>query len=352
MIRRRIIPHDAKPAMRTSPRILTVLLLLTCAAAPAAPKPASPPSTKDTATKDTATKDITTKDITTKDTATKDPATKDTATKACTALLRFRALRTEGPIHTSPGRQLWDHHDRSGGALQGRLIGAFGHGDESPLQGSFDLGIWIPGLAPWADMNRAFGPQTAIAETPSRPEGPTDTSRGLQPPDPAPKSARPEGGAGNQPETTSVIHAPDPAAKAPALDPIAATIAPPSHFESARLSRNPFERIDAEYLARKSVVAITAPVAPAAPVCPDLTKFLRVTSLSLGQPAIAIINGHAFAENETLTVRSGKQDFRVLVKRITAQGAELESAGTAWKIPMSRADAPTDDKTLEVATPK
>jgi len=40
----------------------------------------------------------------------------------------------------------------------------------------------------------------------SRPEGPTDTSRGLQPPDPAPTAPRPEGGAGNRFLSTLTHH--------------------------------------------------------------------------------------------------------------------------------------------------
>jgi|GEM_PF-5576653 len=94
-----------------------------------------------------------------------------------TPLLRGALLRTEGPIHTGPGCQPWDQ-DLSAQALKGRFIPMWKRFDESPVdslrspcgqpsavcfrfaaaQGSFVLGIEAAGLAPWADMSRAFGP--------------------------------------------------------------------------------------------------------------------------------------------------------------------------------------------------
>jgi hypothetical protein len=129
-------------------------------------------------------------------------------------------------------------------------------------------------------------------------------------------------------------------------------LAPPSSFDSGRLQRNPFQRIDAQYLAQKAVVAIAVPAGPAAVVSPDLSKYLRVTSLSLDHPAIAVISGHAFAENETFIARSGQHEFRVLVKRVNQEGAELECAGSVWKIPMTRAASNLEDRTIEVTGKK
>jgi hypothetical protein len=131
------------------------------------------------------------------------------------------------------------------------------------------------------------------------------------------------------------------------------SLATPSNFDSTHLSRNPFEAIDAKSIAQKnSVVAINAPAAtPLTP--PDLTKFFGLSSVSLGSPSIAIINGSAFAEREIFIARSAKKEYRILVKRIHETGVDLECAGVTWNIAIVRPEFNADSKSVEIiAKPK
>jgi hypothetical protein len=104
-----------------------------------------------------------------------------------------------------------------------------------------------------------------------------------------------------------------------------------SQFEAARVSRNPFERIDAKHLAEKALV-----VTIAGPSGPDMTKIFRVTGISKDRLAIAVINGRAFAENESFIARASDKEYHVIVKRVSDTGADLECDGTLWQIPITR----------------
>ena len=131
------------------------------------------------------------------------------------------------------------------------------------------------------------------------------------------------------------------------------SLSTPSNFDSTRISRNPFEGIDAKTMAQKnSVVAIDAPTATTPLTPPDLTKFFHLSSISLGSPSIAIINGSAFAEREIFTARSAKKEYRILVKRIHEAEVDLECAGITWNISISRPEFNAESKSIEITGKK
>jgi hypothetical protein len=106
--------------------------------------------------------------------------------------------------------------------------------------------------------------------------------------------------------------------------------APASKFEAAHIARNPFERIDAKHLAERASVVTLGPGGP------DLSKLFRVSGLSKDRLAIAVINGRAFAENETFIARGADKEYRVVVKRVGEAGADLECDGMPVHVPITR----------------
>ncbi|MFN2509611.1 MAG: hypothetical protein ABR589_12670 [Chthoniobacterales bacterium] len=82
-----------------------------------------------------------------------------------------------------------------------------------------------------------------------------------------------------------------------------------------------------------------APVAPTVPVGPEL---LRTTSISLGQPRLAVINGKALTEGESLTVKTAggiAVDLRVV--RITDGQVELANGSQIVTSRLSMEGAPS-----------
>ncbi len=62
----------------------------------------------------------------------------------------------------------------------------------------------------------------------------------------------------------------------------------------------------------------------------------RVTSILLGNPALATINGHSFEEGEVLPVIFGTERLRVVVRAIRDGGVTLEYADQRVTVPMRR----------------
>ena len=66
--------------------------------------------------------------------------------------------------------------------------------------------------------------------------------------------------------------------------------------------------------------------------------YFNVTSILLGNPALATINGRAFEEGEVLPVVSGTQRLRVVVRAIRDGGVWLEHETQQIFVPMRRPD--------------
>ena len=103
---------------------------------------------------------------------------------------------------------------------------------------------------------------------------------------------------------------------------------PRSAFDATKITRDPFERIDAKYLAAQNSVVVVAEG--------SLDQLFRVTALSVDRLSIAVINGKAFAEKEAFLVRSNDREIRTTILKITEIGVELDCGGTLVKVPMIR----------------
>jgi len=110
----------------------------------------------------------------------------------------------------------------------------------------------------------------------------------------------------------------DESAKAPA----------PSAFDASKITRDPFERIDAKYLAQRSAVVVSAEG--------NLDQLFKLTALSVDRLSIAVINGKAFAEKESFIVRTKDREIRTTVVKISDNAVELDCGGTAVKVPITR----------------
>ena len=101
-----------------------------------------------------------------------------------------------------------------------------------------------------------------------------------------------------------------------------------SAFDPEKIGRDPFQRIDAKYLAGQASVVVV----------PDgaLEDLFRVTALSVDRLSIAVINGRAFAAHETFTVRAGDKELRTTVLKICESGVDLDCGGTLLKLPITR----------------
>jgi hypothetical protein len=65
-------------------------------------------------------------------------------------------------------------------------------------------------------------------------------------------------------------------------------------------------------------------------------RHFNVTSILLGNPALATINGRSFGEGEVLPVVSGSERLRVVVRRILDGSVTLDFEGNEIHVPMKR----------------
>ncbi len=81
--------------------------------------------------------------------------------------------------------------------------------------------------------------------------------------------------------------------------------------------------------------AVVAPTVKVAKIRLDPTQF-NVTSVLLGNPALATINGRAFGEGEYLPVIYGNERLRVVVRSIRDGGVTLDYDGQQIFVAMKR----------------
>lgn len=84
-----------------------------------------------------------------------------------------------------------------------------------------------------------------------------------------------------------------------------------------------------------STVASTVAVAPKIQLEP---RHFNVTSILLGNPALATINGRSFGEGEVLPVIFGNERLRIVVNRIGDGMVTLGYEGLEIQVPMRRAE--------------
>lgn len=120
-----------------------------------------------------------------------------------------------------------------------------------------------------------------------------------------------------------------------------------SSFQADEEGRIPFWPIG--FVRPKIRADGTASVMVAAPpkIQLDPAQF-SVTSILLGNPALATINGRSFEEGELLPVMYGTERLRVVVRTIRDGGVTLEYEGHPVTVPMRRPELgqkPTQEKT-------
>ncbi len=100
-----------------------------------------------------------------------------------------------------------------------------------------------------------------------------------------------------------------------------------------------------------------APVmgAPAAPDFKLEARYFRVTSILLGNPALATINGRAFAEGESLPVMRGTERLKVIVRAIRDGSVTLDFNQQRLLVPLvqetvqkTAKDKPTEVKDFTI----
>ena len=82
---------------------------------------------------------------------------------------------------------------------------------------------------------------------------------------------------------------------------------------------------------------VAVPVAATTKIQLEAGHF-NVTSILLGNPALATINGRSFEEGELLPVFCGSERLRVVVRAIRDGGVALEYEGQVITVPMKRAE--------------
>jgi hypothetical protein len=102
-----------------------------------------------------------------------------------------------------------------------------------------------------------------------------------------------------------------------------------SSFNSERIARDPFERIDAKSLADQNSVVAAAGAADG-----DLSSLFRVSAIVIDRLAIAVINRKAFAENESFTVKTADKQMKVRVRRVRDGSVELDCDGKLITVPV------------------
>ncbi len=105
-----------------------------------------------------------------------------------------------------------------------------------------------------------------------------------------------------------------------------------SAFHAPEDGRIPFWPIGFQ---RQPKGALAAPIASAAKIRIEPSHF-NLTSVLLGHPALATINGRAFAEGEILPVVFGSERLKVVLKSVQDGGVTLEHAGQQIFVPMKR----------------
>ncbi len=79
-----------------------------------------------------------------------------------------------------------------------------------------------------------------------------------------------------------------------------------------------------------------------------LPQHFSVTSVLVGKPALATINGRSFAEGEVLPVIAGNERLRVVLKAVRDGGVWLEHGATQIYVPIHRVEV---DSTRPVEQP-
>ena len=108
-----------------------------------------------------------------------------------------------------------------------------------------------------------------------------------------------------------------------------------SSFHTEADARIPFWPIGFVRPKIKADGTTTAPVVVASKIQLEPGQF-SVTSILLGNPALATINGHSFEEGELLPVTYGTERLRVVVRAIRDGGVTLEYEGQHILVPMKR----------------
>lgn len=108
-----------------------------------------------------------------------------------------------------------------------------------------------------------------------------------------------------------------------------------SSFRMSPDARVPFWPIGWVRPGAQQATTVEAPAAPAAKVELDPGQFY-VTSVLLGHPALATINGHSFAEGELLPVVLENERLKVVVRSIRDGGVTLDHDGRQFFVPLRR----------------
>jgi len=116
----------------------------------------------------------------------------------------------------------------------------------------------------------------------------------------------------------------------------------PSWFNSAKISRDPFTPIDS--LEMDKTLVVDSASQPGQKL--DLTSLFKVSSISIGQLSIAIINNRAFAEGEAFDLRGeGKEVKRVTVLKINDGSVLLDYSGRKVTVQLFRKEpVPLEDR--------
>ena len=108
-----------------------------------------------------------------------------------------------------------------------------------------------------------------------------------------------------------------------------------SAFHSSDDARIPFWPIGFQRPKIKNDGTSAAPAVAASKIHLEPDQF-SVTSILLGNPALATINGRSFEEGEVLPVIYGTERLRVVVRAIRDGGVNLEYEGQHVLVPMKR----------------
>ena len=117
----------------------------------------------------------------------------------------------------------------------------------------------------------------------------------------------------------------------------------PSWFDSSKITRDPFTPIDTLDMDKTLVVESASSNGGKKFSLADL---FRVSSISIGQLSIAIINNRAFAEGEAFDLRGeGKSVQRVTVLHIHDGSVDLNCWGKLVSVPLFRKEPkPLDER--------
>ena len=112
----------------------------------------------------------------------------------------------------------------------------------------------------------------------------------------------------------------------------------PSSFDSSKITRDPFVPIDSLGTADKTFVVESAHIDAAKKF--DLAASFRVSSISVSDISVAIINNRAFAEGDSFDMRTeGNLIKRITVLKIKDGSVDLDCAGYRVTVPLLRKEA-------------